>query len=280
MINNEVYINEINQNIKKAILNINNDEVSLICDPNFDEKIKQIALNLRPWRKGPFRINDLFIDSEWRSYIKFNILKPHLKCIKDKIVADIGCNNGYYMFKMLEFQPKKIIGFDPSMRSMLQFKLINSIAKTPIKYERMGIDDLINYEFKFDIIFCLGVLYHRIDPIKCLQNLKNSLNKNGLCFIDTLYIESKKDIALIPNKTYSKISNIYFIPSISALKNISQRAGFDNFKLIATKTTDIFEQRSTKWSTGYSLANFLDPKDPSLTCEGYPAPKRAYAILY
>ncbi len=51
---------------------------------------------MKPWRKGPFQINDLFIDSEWQSQIKYNLLEPHFD-LKDKIVGDIGCNNGYYL---------------------------------------------------------------------------------------------------------------------------------------------------------------------------------------
>ncbi len=65
--------------------------------------------------------------------------------ISQKCVADIGCNNGYYMFKMLEFNPAKLIGFDPSIKYRLQFELINALAKTPIKYELLGVEDLPSY---------------------------------------------------------------------------------------------------------------------------------------
>lgn len=41
-----------------------------------------------------------------------------------------------------------------------------------------------------------------------------------LFFLDTMYIEDEREIALVPNKTYSKIPNIYFVPSISALKKL------------------------------------------------------------
>ncbi|WP_272994295.1 DUF1698 domain-containing protein, partial [Spongiibacter tropicus] len=37
-------------------------------------------------------------------------------------------------------------------------------------------------------------------------------------------------------------------------------------------------QRSTDWMQFHSLADFLHPDDPSLTIEGYPAPKRAVLI--
>ncbi|HIH2161581.1 TPA: tRNA 5-methoxyuridine(34)/uridine 5-oxyacetic acid(34) synthase CmoB [Campylobacter jejuni] len=252
------------------------DSVNLSTNSQAKDEILAIAKELKPWRKGPFKIDDLFIDTEWQSFIKFNILKPFMNEISQKCVADIGCNNGYYMFKMLEFNPAKLIGFDPSIKYRLQFELINALAKTPIKYELLGVEDLPSYGLKFDVIFCLGVIYHRSDPIKMLKDLKAGLNKNGVVFLDTMYIEDEKEIALVPNKTYSKIPNIYFVPSISALKNWCERAGFKEFEVLATKKTDENEQRKTEWIDSFSLENFLDPKDKNLTIEGYEAPKRVY----
>ncbi|HEF5329593.1 TPA: tRNA 5-methoxyuridine(34)/uridine 5-oxyacetic acid(34) synthase CmoB [Campylobacter jejuni] len=252
------------------------DSVNLSTNSQAKDEILAIAKELKPWRKGPFKIDDLFIDTEWQSFIKFNILKPFMNEISQKWVADIGCNNGYYMFKMLEFNPAKLIGFDPSIKYRLQFELINALAKTPIKYELLGVEDLPSYGLKFDVIFCLGVIYHRSDPIKMLKDLKAGLNKNGVVFLDTMYIEDEREIALVPNKTYSKIPNIYFVPSISALKNWCERAGFKEFEVLATKKTDENEQRKTEWIDSFSLENFLDPKDKNLTIEGYETPKRVY----
>lgn len=252
------------------------DSVNLSTNSQAKDEILAIVKELKPWRKGPFKIDNLFIDTEWQSFIKFNILKPFMDEISQKCVADIGCNNGYYMFKMLEFNPVKLIGFDPSIKYRLQFELINALAKTPIKYELLGVEDLPNYGLKFDVIFCLGVIYHRSDPIKMLKDLKAGLNKNGVVFLDTMYIEDEREIALVPNKTYSKIPNIYFVPSISALKNWCERAGFKEFEVLATKKTDENEQRKTEWIDSFSLENFLDPKDKNLTIEGYEAPKRVY----
>ena len=43
--------------------------------PQDAQQIKETALLMKPWRKGPFQINDLFIDSEWQSQIKYNLLE-------------------------------------------------------------------------------------------------------------------------------------------------------------------------------------------------------------
>lgn len=257
-----------------------NRAVEIRCDSALEAEIYEIALNLKPWRKGPFKINEIFIDSEWQSFIKFDLLKPHLNDICDKVVADVGCNNGYYMFKMLEFSPKCVTGFDPSVRCFLQFSLINALAQKPLKFELLGVENLPNYTQKFDIIFCLGVIYHRSDPLAMLKQIRASLNRGGVAFLDTLYIDSPQEIALVPRLTYSKISNIHFVPSILALKNWCERAGFANFQVIATKKTTSQEQRKTAWSEGFSLDDFLDPNDLNLTFEGYPAPQRVYVKIY
>lgn len=240
--------------------------------------ILDMALNLRSWRKGPFKIDDIFIDSEWRSFVKFNILKPHMN-LEGKIVGDIGCNNGYYLFKMLPFKPKKLIGFDPSINTFMQFKFINCFVRSSIDYELLGVEHLPYYEHKFDTLFCLGVLYHRSDPVKMLKELKGSLNKGGEVFLDTMYIDMRGEFALSPKKTYSKIPNIYFVPTIDALTGWCERAKFKDIEILATKDTDFSEQRKTDWILGQSLENFLDENDPNLTIEGYPAPKRVYLKL-
>lgn len=239
------------------------------------EIIVQTAKKLIPWRKGPFKIFDLEIDSEWQSNIKYNLIRPYFN-LKDKIVADIGCNNGYYMFRMLEDCPKRLIGFDPSPLTLHQFEFINHFVKSDIVYEMLGVEHLEFYNHKFDFIFMLGVLYHRPDPVGTLKSLARGLNSKGEILIDTFMINGDDEICLTPNKRYSKIPNIYFIPTIPALKNWLERAGFENIEVLAATVTTSEEQRKTPWSFDESLEDFLDPNDSSKTVEGYPAPKRVY----
>jgi tRNA (mo5U34)-methyltransferase len=237
--------------------------------------ILETAKALIPWRKGPFKIFGLEIDSEWQSNIKYNLIRPFFD-LKDKVVADIGCNNGYYMFRMLEDKPKRLIGFDPSPLTLHQFEFINHFVKSNIIYEMLGVEHLEYYNHKFDFIFMLGVLYHRADPVGTLKSLARGLNSKGEILIDTFMIDGEEEICLTPNKRYSKIPNIYFIPTIPALKNWLERAGFENIEIIATTVTTSEEQRKTEWSFEQSLEDFLDENDKTKTVEGYPAPKRVY----
>ena len=247
--------------------------------PNLSEaksqQIEKTARLMKPWRKGPFQINELFIDSEWQSQIKYNLLEPHFN-LKGKIVGDIGCNNGYYLFRMLSQEPKKLIGFDPSAIYYSQFQFINHFIKSDIVYELLGVEHVEFYEHKFDTLFCLGVLYHRSDPVAMLKSLFKGLNKGGELILDTFMIDGESEMCLTPKDRYSKIPNIYFVPTVNALKNWCLRAGFESVEVLETMVTESNEQRKTEWIDTQSLEDFLDPEDNTKTVEGYPAPKRVY----
>ena len=247
-------------------------------DGEYSQDIKALAKKLMPWRKGPFEVFGTYIDTEWRSNIKYNLIRPHFN-LQGKRVADIGCNNGYYLFRMQEDQPELLVGFDPSPIYKTQFDFMNHFAKTKIVYELLGVEHVEFYEEKFDFIFCLGVLYHRSDPVAMLKSLYKGLDKYGEVLLDTFFIEGEDEVCLSPKSSYSKIPNIYFVPTIPALKNWCLRAGFSHFEVLETSKTELEEQRKTEWIEGQSLEDFLDPDDSSKTVEGYPAPARVYVKL-
>ena len=240
-----------------------------------EANIHQAARTIWPWRKGPFQVSKTFIDSEWRSHIKYDLLKPHFD-LKDKIVGDIGCNNGYYLFRMMEEQPKRLVGFDPSAIMFCQFKFLDHFIQSGITFELLGVEHVEHYEHKFDRLFCLGVLYHRPDPVGALKSLYKGLNKGGELILDTFMIDGEEEICLTPKGRYSKIPNIYFIPTVNALKNWCYRAGFEAVEVLDIVKTNPDEQRWTEWINSQSLEHFLDENDPTKTVEGYPAPKRVY----
>jgi len=265
--------------LKKGSWSVELGDVIEIKGEYEDKKeLEHIARLMMPWRKGPFSLFDLYIDTEWRSDIKYNLLRKHFD-LKDKKVADIGCNNGYYLFRMQEDAPKLLVGFDPSALYKTQFDFINHFVQSDIVYELLGVEHLEFYEEKFDFIFCLGVLYHRSDPVAMLKSLYRGLENGGELLLDTFYIEGEEEMALCPESSYSKIPNIYFVPTIKALHNWCSRAGFSSFEVLETSTTTSQEQRKTEWIEGQSLEDFLDPNDSSKTVEGYPAPKRVYVKM-
>lgn len=258
-------------------IDLNNDWVAATKELSQEQTqfLKENLQALIPWRKGPFHLCNIKIDSEWQSNLKYNLLEKYFD-LQDKIVADVGCNNGYYMFRMLSHKPKRVVGFDPSVVFKTQFDIVNHFIKSDIKYELLGVEHLEFYEHKFDFIFMLGVLYHRSDPIASLKSLYRALNSGGEIIVDSFMIDGDDEICLVPKERYAMIPNIYFIPTVNCFKNWLHRAGFIDIVLLEITKTDANEQRPTPWTFEQSLDNFLDPSDKNKTIEGYSAPKRAY----
>jgi tRNA (mo5U34)-methyltransferase len=238
-------------------------------------KLAKALLGLKPWRKGPYNIFGIEIDSEWRSDFKWDRIKDNLPDLKNKKVLDIGCSSGYYMFRMLEHQPKIVIGIDPSDLFFFQFHALQKYAKTPnIFYCPIKVEEATMFKQYFDVVFCMGILYHRKNPLEALREFKNLLNKNGEIILETLIIEGKEDISLSPYPSYAKMNNAYHIPTIPCLINWLKRTGFKDIKIISKNYTSTSEQRNTAWVDLESLPDFLDPKNSNHTIEGYPRPLR------
>ena len=124
----------------------------------------------------------------------------------------------------------------------------------------------------------MGILYHRRSPFDHLIQLREALVSGGELVLETLIIDGQLGECLVPEGRYSKMGNVWFLPSTATLESWLSKAGFKNIRVadVAQTTTD--EQRRTEWMRFHSLAEFLDPDNPQLTAEGHPAPKRAVLL--
>jgi tRNA (mo5U34)-methyltransferase len=136
------------------------------------EKLEKSLRTFLPWKKGPFEIFGTAIDAEWRSDFKWARLEPFIEDLTDKKVADIGCSNGYYMFRMMAQNPRLIVGFEPYLKYMYTFLFLQKFAQIPnVHLEPFGVEHIGLYPNFFDVIFCLGILYHHTDPVGILRKL-------------------------------------------------------------------------------------------------------------
>lgn len=232
---------------------------------------------MMPWRKGPFRIHDIYIDTEWHSDWKWNRLVSEIKPLQGRTVLDIGCGNGYHLWRMLGAGARWVLGVDPYLLYVMQFHAIRHFAgEQPVFVAPLGIEDLPFSKLAFDTVFSMGVLYHRRSPMDHLIELREALNQgDGEVVLETLVIDGGQNDVLVPKGRYAKMRNVWFIPSCLMLERWLIRCGFKNVRLVDTNQTSVEEQRATSWMTFESLSDYLDPKDASKTVEGYPAPLRA-----
>lgn len=228
-----------------------------------------------PWRKGPFDIHGIHLDTEWRSDWKWDRLKDHISPLNNKRVLDVGCGSGYHLWRMLGQQAKLVVGIDPSQLFLMQFQALKHFNPVSnIHLLPIGVEQLPKLK-GFDTVFSMGVLYHRRSPIEFLQQLKDQLVSGGELVLETLVVDGDEQTVMIAGERYAQMRNVWFLPSTAALTVWMQRLGFTNIKIVDKAQTTIEEQRSTDWMTSQSLVDFLDPNDPNKTIEGYPAPLRA-----
>jgi tRNA (mo5U34)-methyltransferase len=249
------------------------------CDDDTRADLKDTLMKLHPWRKGPFDIFGLHIDTEWRSDIKWDRLKNKIAPLKDKCVLDVGCGSGYHCLRMKAAGAKAVVGIDPFLLFVMQFLALNKYIKDDsIAVLPLGIEDLPTECPSFDTIFSMGVIYHRKDPMEHLRHLKGLLAKDGQIVIESLVIDVPDSQVLKPSGRYAKMRNVWNIPSPAMLAQWLKDAGFADVKIIDVSPTTNAEQRKTEWMTFESLEDFLDPANQSQTIEGYPAPVRAVCV--
>jgi tRNA (mo5U34)-methyltransferase len=233
----------------------------------------------QPWRKGPFDVCGLTIDSEWRSNLKWDRLIDAIQPLKDRVVLDVGCGNGYFAWRMLEQNAKLVVGIDPFPLYVAQFHAIQHFTgQHALEVLAIRMEDLPPRIEAFDSVFSMGVLYHRRSAFDHLIELRDCLRPGGELVLETIVIDGPKGMTLLPEKRYASMHNVWLLPSCLTLQSWLQRSGFCNIRLIDVSYTTSDEQRTTQSMTFQSLADFLDTNNPNLTREGYPAPQRAILI--
>jgi tRNA (mo5U34)-methyltransferase len=238
----------------------------------FSENLKAF----HPWRKGPYDLFGIELNTEWRSDWKWDRLLPHIQPLAGRKILDIGGGNGYHGWRMLGEGAELVLGIDPTLVFVMQYQVMQRyIGDTNHYVLPIGIEDLPEKLGCFDTVFSMGVLYHRRSPLDHLYELRACLRSGGELVLETLIIEGEEGVTLMPEGRYAKMRNVWFFPTIPTMELWLRRCGFKDVRCVDINTTSIEEQRPTKWMTFESLADFLDPDDHSKTIEGHPAPVRA-----
>lgn len=241
--------------------------------------LEKIATLLVPWRVGPYQLGGLEIDAEWRSHLKWSRIAPLLSLRSGMRIADVGCSSGYFLFKLAAHSPELALGFDPVDRCWLQFALLQSIFRLPhVGFVPLGLHCLESFPEFFDLIICMGVMYHQRDPLAATRQIFGATREDGQVIIESLVIDRPGTDVLVPEGRYAKMRNAWVIPTPEALASYMTQSGFRDVTIHRFGPVTIQEQRRTTWAPYESLSDFLDPNDCSKTVEGYPAPHSAVVV--
>ena len=242
------------------------------------EALKALLQTFIPWRKGPLVLGGVAVNTEWRSDFKWHRVADHLD-LEGARVLDVGAGNGYFGWHMLKGGASVVVGCDPTPLFVLQHAVIRHFAGA-VAHELLALrlEDLPPGLDQFDVVFSMGVLYHRRDPAQHLRQLRERLRAGGLLVLETLIIPDIGSTVLKPAGRYAGMRNVHALPSLARLLEWLDAAGFAEARCVDISLTRPEEQRSTDWMPFHSLAQVLDPDDEHLTVEGLPRPRRAMLI--
>ncbi|WP_027351101.1 tRNA 5-methoxyuridine(34)/uridine 5-oxyacetic acid(34) synthase CmoB [Halotalea alkalilenta] len=267
---------------RRVRLDADRVEVDLALSAADRARCENLLRQLMPWRKGPFSLGGIEIDTEWRSDWKWQRIAPHLQELRGRRVLDVGGGSGYHGWRMAGAGAAFVLVIDPSPRFFFQFQAVRHFVGDAdggrTHFLPVGIEALPERLEAFDTVFSMGVLYHRRSPLDHLHQLREALRPGGELVLETLVVEGDAERVLVPGERYASMPNVYFLPSSQALAHWLERCGFENVRVVDEGDTSLEEQRSTDWMRFQSLADFLDPDDRRLTVEGHPAPRRAVLI--
>ena len=143
---------------------------------------------------------------ELESGIKFEDIK----------FLDAGTGSGHRITNVAQHYTKcKFLGLDISEKSLEIANVLKNKKKLEnIRFCKANLMNNISNLGKFDIILCMGVLHHLSNPAKGLENILNTLKKDGIIFL-YLYgklgghkrMLNKKLISLLLSKEKSNYGN-------------------------------------------------------------------------
>jgi len=183
-------------------------------------------------------------------------------------------NGGWELFRRAGYVP---LGFEPSVQHYYCFKSLNALAGFDnLDIDLLGGEHIGLFGETFDVIFLMGIIYHRISPLELLKDIHKALKPGGTLIIESQAIPGDEPVALFPEKTYAKAPGTYFVPTGTTCRNWLLRSGFNRAELFCSHPMSSAEQRRTDWMVFESYQDYISPDNPTRTVEGYPAPWRIF----
>ena len=193
--------------------------------------------------------------------------------LNGKTVLDIGPWDGFFSFE-LEKRGAVVTAVD--YVDLDTFRRLHLAYGSKVRYERMDIYELSPERIgTFDIVLCLGVLYHLKHPLLGLEKVC-SVTKD-LCIIDTFVVDGgqyQSGERALPSLEFYETTELsgqldnWSGPTVSAVEALARSAGFarSEVKWVTDHSATVAAWR--KWS-GLSVPKGPPAEISGLTCHAH-----------
>jgi tRNA (mo5U34)-methyltransferase len=191
-------------------------------------KTRDVSRTDSPSRPGGFikhfTMQD-FIDNPIWIWSKFKDSLPQY--LSGYRILDIACNSGFYSFELTK-RGATVIGIDNSYEDIVRAKFAKKVlGQKNVNFEIINVDDLeTEFSEKFDMVLCLGLLYHVNDPKRLIQKVSKITD---FAFFETIANVKSQSAELIDDRS---ITSDGYLPTIPWLIDSFKEAGFTKIEQI------------------------------------------------
>ena len=185
--------------------------------------------------------------------------------LRGRRVLDLGCNSGWWSLSALEAGADFVHGIDGRQHHIDQANLVFDVKGVdPSRYSfELGNIFEYPYEEQFDIVLCLGLMYHIAKPIELFEIFTRV--GASLILIDTIVNLIPTSAFRVRRESLDSVRNAVdyettLIPSRQAVIDLGRQFGYETVPL-AQNIKDPTGMRD--YTTG-ARASFLGARDVSL----------------
>jgi tRNA (mo5U34)-methyltransferase len=137
------------------------------------------------------------------SYDVLNNLDIPLDCSGLRIL-DLGARDGFFSIMLEKRNAKEVIALDHVPPEKTGFPVLKEIFNSKVKYINENIYDLSPEKYgEFDIVLCLGLLYHLRNPLLALDNIRRVCKR--VLYVESFCIDNR---FILPDKSSKNLSSI------------------------------------------------------------------------
>ena len=145
---------------------------------------------------------------------KMLLMLSHCNLNSNKSILDVGCGNGYLLYKLRECGFKNLQGTDPYIENDIIYQNGLKIQKKSI-YEITGTWDLIMLHHSFE---------HMDKPEEVLTTISSLLNTNGICLLRIPTVSSYSWGHFRTNWVQLDAPRHFFLHSVESINLLAKKA--------------------------------------------------------
>lgn len=205
------------------------------------DKIKTVGRPLKDMWLGV--VDPRRIPERYGQRVVFNHLQRQgfLDGLKGGRILEIGPKHGEDSRLLATLSPAELVLVDlPEKDTMVREWLpqVSSMCKTT--YLERNILYLTTGEYEglgtFDLIFCLGVLYHNVEQVRLLRRLYDLCSMEGRLVIESATTRNRKlaELNVVEihwPRTYRNVGTITHLPSRLCIKSWLEMVGFSDVRI-------------------------------------------------